>query len=174
MDKTICEEHVFYEVHRAHAVALRNFLFYRVGSLEKARDLVQDTFIKLWSNCHKVSLEKARSYLFTVANRLFLDDADHQKVALKFQYRHGVTERHTETSPEYLYRQEEFKQRLEKAISGLPEMQRTVFLMSRIDKMPNKEIAETLQLSVKTIEKHITSSLTRLKEKLDDAKHLKL
>jgi RNA polymerase sigma factor (sigma-70 family) len=174
MGKSICEEQVFHEVHSMYASALRNFLFYKLGSLEKAKDFAQEAFIRLWNNCSKVDFEKSKSYLYTIANRLFLDEADHQKVVLKFQHRQGVSERQMDSNPEYLYRQEEFKTNLEEAVSSLSEKQRVVFLMSRIDKMQNREIAEAMYLSIKTVEKHISSSLRLLKEKLDELKHLKL
>lgn len=174
MNKSLCEEKAFQEVHKTLASPLRNFLFYKFGDLEKAKDFVQESFIKLWNNCSKVPFEKAKSYLYTIANRLFLDEVDHQKVVLKFQYRQGISESQIESNPEYLYRHQEFKTQLEEVISGLPEKQRAVFLMSRIDKMQNKEIAEVLDLSIKTVEKHITSSLKTLKTRLDEIKHLKL
>ncbi|MEQ8471136.1 MAG: sigma-70 family RNA polymerase sigma factor [Marinoscillum sp.] len=171
---SVCEEQVFQEVHKSHGQSLRNFLFYKFGDLEKARDFAQDAFIKLWHNCSKVPFEKAKSYLFTVANRLFLDEVDHQKVVLKFQHRQNLTESQMESNPEYVYREEEFKNRLEEIISELPEKQRTVFLLSRIDKMKNKEIAESLDLSIKTVEKHMTNSLKFLKDNLDEIANVKI
>ena len=79
-----------------------------------------------------------------------------------------------ETNPEYIYQHDEFKERLELAVSELPDKQRAVFLLSRIDKMKNKEIAETLDISLKTVEKHIASSLQNLKGKLDELTNSKL
>lgn len=172
--RSVCEEQTFQEVHRTHEKPLRNFLFYKFGDLEKARDFAQDAFIKLWHNCSKVTFDKAKSYLFTVANRLFLDDYDHQKVVLKFQHRQNLSESQMESNPEYIYQEDEFKERLEQEISQLPEKQRIVFLMSRIDKLKNKEIAEALDLSVKTVEKHITSALKTLKENLDEISGIKI
>lgn len=173
-DKSVCEEPGFLQLHEEHSVPLRNFLYYRFGSLEKAKDCAQEAFIRLWENCSKVSFEKAKSYLFTVANRIFLDAATHQKVVLKFEKRESGTDMRMENNPEYLYRGEEFKQELETAVSNLPDKQRTVFLMSRIDKTPNKEIAEALDVSIKTVEKHMTSALKSLRESLDELNHYKI
>lgn len=170
---SICEESVFLEIHSEQAVPLRNFLFYRFGNLEKAKDCAQEAFTKLWENCSKVNFEKAKSYLFTVANRRFLDHVDHEKVVLKFEKRESIAEAQIESNPEYLYQKEEFKDRLESVISDLPEKQRIVFLMSRIDKMKNKEIAETLDLSIKTVEKHVANSLITIKKRLDEIQFLK-
>ena len=96
------------------------------------------------------------------------------KVVLRFQQRSDMSESRMETNPEYLYRQSEFKESLEDAISSLPEKQRMVFLMSRIDKCPNKEIAETLEISVKAVEKHITAALKSLRASLDELAGLRI
>lgn len=172
--KSICEDQVFNEVHAQHVRGLRNFLFYKLGDLEKAKDFTQEAFVRLWNNCSKVAYEKVKSYLFTIGNRLFLDHVDHQKVILKFQYRSDISEMQNESNPEYLYREEEFKSRLEEAVSELPENQRVTFLMSRIDKMKNREIADELGISIKTVEKHISQSLLTLKTRLDEISNLKL
>jgi RNA polymerase sigma-70 factor (family 1) len=171
---SICEEQVFLEIHKEQSLPLRNFLFYRLGSLEKAKDFVQEAFITLWENCSKVSFDKAKSYLFTIANRKFLDETSHQKVVLKFERRMSIKEAQMEENPEYIYREEEFKERLEEVVSELPEKQRAVFLLSRIDKMKNKEIAELLDISIKTVEKHLSNSLKSLKEKLDELGDFKI
>lgn len=173
-EPSVCEEQSFSRLHQAHAAPLRNFLFYRFGSLEKAKDCAQEAFIRLWNNCSKVSFEKAKSFLFTTANRIFLDDTAHQKVVLKFEKRSDMSEAQSETNPEFLYQVDEFKDQLEAVISALPEKQRTVFLMSRIDKMKNQEIADLLEVSVKTVEKHITSSLKSIRTELDELNHFSI
>jgi RNA polymerase sigma-70 factor (ECF subfamily) len=173
-NSSICEEEVFHNVHHDHAAALRNFLFYKFGNLEKAKDVAQDAFIRLWDNCAKIPFEKSKSFLFTTANRLFLDDYDHQTVVLKFERRSATTEAQMESNPEFLYRSEEFNLQLESVLSAVAEKPRTVFLMSRIDKMKNKEIAETLDLSIKTVEKHLSNVLKTLKENLEELKAFKL
>lgn len=172
--KSICEESIFLQVHTEHATPLRNFLYYRFGSLEKAKDCAQEAFVKLWENCKKVGVEKAKSYLFTVANRRFLDDVDHNKVILKFEKSETSTEAQLESNPEFLYRKDDFQEKLERLISDIPEKPRVVFLMSRIDKIKNREIAETLGISIKTVEKHLSTTLKSLKEKMDELNDFKL
>ena len=60
----------------------------------------------------------------------------------------------------------EFKLRLEQAISELPETQREVFLMNRIDKLTYAEIAERLGVSVKAIEKRMGKALKHMRLKI--------
>nr|MBX2817210.1 RNA polymerase subunit sigma-70 [Saprospiraceae bacterium] len=85
MAKDICAEETFETVFRSHAEHLRNFLYYKSGDLELSEDLVQDAFGKLWENCAKVTLEKAKSYLFTIGQNLFLNKMERRKVRFRFQ-----------------------------------------------------------------------------------------
>lgn len=161
MTKNVCQEKIFKSIFVAQAEHLRNFMYYKTGNLQQAEDLMQDAFGKLWENCAKVVLEKAKSYLFTVANNLFLNQVEHQKVVLKFEKR-----QHSERSnltPQFLLEEEEFRKRLEDAINALPEGQRIVFLMNRIDKKKYREIAEELEISVKAVEKRMHKALVALR-----------
>ena len=162
MPKGVCKEQIFKSIFLEHAKSLRNFLYYKSGQLKQAEDWVQDAFSKLWENCAKVQPEKAKSYLFTIANNLFLNEVAHQKVVLQFEQK-GHTQR-TNESPEFLLEEQEFQQRLEKAINDLPEGQRLVFLMNRIDKKTYKEIAEILEISVKAVEKRMHKALVSLRK----------
>ena len=167
MSKSVCEEPVYMDIYKLHVVSVRNFLFYKLGDLEKARDFTQESFLRLWTNCNKVSFESAKSYLFSIANRLFLDHYAHRKVVLRFEKQSNATEASRQLNPEYLYQEADFKERLEQAISSLPEKERVVFLCSRIDKMKNREIADVLDISIKTVEKRISQALIHVKEMLD-------
>ncbi len=162
MSNSVCQEQVFQSLFHKHAESVINFLYYKSGNYNEAEDLMQDAFAKLWSNCAKVSLVKAKSFLYTVANNAFLNQIKHKQVVLKFeQLGHSQV---SNVSPQYLMEEAEFKEKLERAIAALPEGQRTVFLMNRIDKMKYKEIAESLGLSVKAIEKRIQKALKELRK----------
>ena len=162
MSKSVCEEEVFQTIYSTHAESLVNFMYYKSGDYSGSEDLMQDAFGKLWTECAKVSFEKAKSFLFTVANNTFLNKVKHQKVVLKFE-RLGHSQISNET-PQYLLEEAEFKERLELGIAALPEGQRVVFLMNRIDKMKYKEIAEKLDLSVKAIEKRMHKALVAMRK----------
>lgn len=162
---SLCEERIFEEVYSENNQRLINYLYYSFGDLEKSRNFAQDAFIKLWKNCSEIIFEKARGFLYTTAKRLFLDEIAHQKVQLKFQDRTKAQNLKSEEADE-LVRSEEFKEALEKAISDLPEKQRTVFLMNRIDKMKYAEISEAMDISVKTVEKHMSQSLIKVRDAL--------
>ncbi len=162
MPPSVCEEEVFRSVFSTHAESLINFMYYKTGDYAASEDLMQDAFTKLWKECAKVALEKSKSFLFTVANNSFLNKVKHQKVVLKFEQL-GHSQLSNET-PQFLLEEAEFKLQLETAIASLPEGQRVVFLMNRIDKMTYKEIAESLELSVKAIEKRMHKALATLRK----------
>ncbi len=163
----ICKEQIFDHFFKSHAKPLRSYLYYKFGDLDQAEDIVQDAFIKLWNNCSKVSLEKAKSYLYTVATNCGISIARHKQV--KFKYQNFITSRKedkTNESPEFVMLEKEYMEKLKSAIANLSERQREVFLLSRIDKKTYKEIADISNVSVKAIEKLMHKALVVLREKI--------
>ncbi len=164
--KSVCEEKVYESIFNDHSETLRSFIYYKCGDLKQAEDVVQESFIKLWSNCSKIIFEKAKSYLYTVARNIFLNEAAHKKVVLQHQI-HLVSDRTNET-PEFLLEEQEFMLKLKKAITDLPEKQREVFLLSRIDKKKYSEISDIVGISVKAVEKRMSQALIILRERIGD------
>lgn len=172
MDKNqisgICEEMAFTSFFRLNATALRNYLLYKFGNEEHANDVVQETFIKLWENCASVPVEKAKSYIYTIANNASLNVIAHQKVVLNYS-KNNVSER-TAENPEFILEEQEFKTKLQAAIANLTESQRTAFLLNRIDGKKYAEIAEMLDISVKAVEKRISGALVSLRKEIANLK----
>ena len=161
-EKNICKESVFKRLFLELQDGLCNFLYYKSGNREQARDLTQEAFLRLWKACAKVIPSKAKSFLFTTANNLFLDGVKHQKVVLEFAKKPQNTEK-VET-PEFAYEKTEFHQSLEKAIAALPEKSRVVFLMNRVEQYTYNEIAALLGVSRKTVEKRMQKALIELRK----------
>ncbi|WP_289061661.1 sigma-70 family RNA polymerase sigma factor [uncultured Zobellia sp.] len=160
----VCEEQVFDTIFKANSKTVFNYIYYKFGNEEKAHDAVQEAFVKLWENCAKVSPEKAKSFVYTVANNLYLNVIKAEKVRLKYA---DKTLKVTHESPEFLMEEDEFKQRLNRALDSLPENQRTTFLLNRIDGKKYAEIAKMEGVSVKAIEKRMHLALKSLREKID-------
>ena len=161
---TICDEQVFSSIFKANSKTVFNYIYYKFGNEEKSHDAVQEAFLKLWENCAKVAPEKAKSYVYTVANNLYLNVIKAEKVRLKYADKTVKTTRET---PEFLMEESEFKTKLDKALNDLPENQRITFLLNRIDCKKYKEIAEMEGVSVKAIEKRMHLALKSLREKID-------
>lgn len=158
----VCDEEVYDTIYREHAPGLFRFLTYKHGNEAKARDTVQESFLKLWEKCVDVLPDKAKSFLFTVANNHFLNEVKKEKVRLDFSKQARPSQVDHE-SPSFSLEYTEYGKRLEEAINNLPEGQREVFLMNRIEKYSYKQIAEMLDVSVKAIEKRMHKALLKLK-----------
>lgn len=162
--KSICDKKTYTYLFDTHSKTLYNFIYYKCGDIDQAEDIVQDAFIKLWNNCSKVVFEKAKSFLYTVARNLFLNEVAHKKIVLQHQL--DTTINSTNETPEFLLEEQEFMVRLKKAIANLPEKQREVFLLSRIDKKKYSEIATITGVSVKAVEKRMSLALKTLREQI--------
>lgn len=160
----VCEEEVFSNLFKTNSKTVFNYIYYKFGNEEKAYDVVQEAFVKLWENCKKVSPEKAKSYVYTVANNLYLNVLKAEKVRLKYADRSNITSNET---PEFLMEEQEYKQKLDNALNSLPENQRTTFLLNRIDGKKYAEIAEMEGVSVKAIEKRMHLALKALRSQID-------
>ena len=164
MQKDVCKQEVFDAVFKTYATDLKKHLYFKYRDLSEAEDIIQETFIKLWNNCKKVPFEKVKSYLYTVANNAFLDVKKHDKVVLNHQK--GYVNYNKTESPEFLMIEQEYLIQVENSIAALPSKQREVFLLSRMEKKKYREIAEMLDISVKTVEKRMHDALILIKEKL--------
>jgi RNA polymerase sigma-70 factor (family 1) len=160
----LCSEAVFRSVFDTNFKVLRNFLVYQFrGDIESAEDVAQNAFVKLWENCSMLQPEQAKSFLYTTAIRLSLNKIKHNQVVSNFELQFQPKSSHQE-SPEFLLEETELKTQLEKAINDLPEKQRTVFLMNRFDNQSYSEIAASLDLSVKAVEKRMHQALLSLRK----------
>ena len=160
----VCDDNIFSQLFRTHSKTVFNYIYYKFGNEEKARDAVQEAFVKLWENCAKVTPEKAKSFVYTVANNLYLNVIKAEKVRLKYR-KEGTTT--TREDPEFLLEEGQFREKLENALAGLPENQRSTFLLNRIDGKTYAQIAELEGVSVKAVEKRMHLALKSLREKID-------
>ncbi len=160
----VCEEQTYNTIFRANSKTVFNYIYYKFGNEEKAHDAVQEAFLKLWENCAKVAPEKAKSYVYTIANNMYLNVIKAEKVRLKYADKSLKT---TNESPEFLMEENEFKEKLDKVLNSLPENQRTTFLLNRIDGKKYADIAELEKVSIKAIEKRMHLALKTLREQID-------
>lgn len=166
LHKDICDKSRFEAFFKQHAKNLHNFLYYKFGDRLNPQDKAQEAFIKLWENCKKVTPEKAKSYVFTIANNLMLNEVAHQKVVLRHQKLKRTNQ--TNESPEFLMEEDEYRQKLEAAIAKLTEAQRVAFLMNRVEGKRFKEIASLLGISTKAVEKRIYGALKKLRSEIEE------
>ena len=165
--ESLCEEVYFNTFYKDHFQSANNFAYYKCGDQASALDLVQDAFSKIWENCSSIDFTKAKTYLFTTVNNLFLNTVKHQKVVMNYAKAAPYIDTNNE-SPEYILEEEEFKKKLQNAIASLSDIQREVFLMNRIDGKKYREIAEILDISQKAVEKRMSGALKILREQIEN------
>ena len=163
-EEHVCEEEVYASIFSTHSKTVFNYIYYKFGNEEKAYDVVQEAFIKLWENCSKVAPDKAKAYVYTIANNLYLNVIKAEKVRLKYA---PDTNAVVHESPDFLMEEQEYKEKLERVLQALPENQRTTFLLNRIDGKKYSEIAEMEGVSIKAIEKRMHLALKTLRDQIE-------
>jgi len=163
----LCEENYFSNFYLEHLQSASNFAYYKCGDSAKGLDLVQDAFSKIWENCSKIEFTKAKTYLFTSINNMFLNTIKHNKVVMDYAKAAPYIDQDNQ-SPEYLLEEEEFKIKLQNAIALLTDGQREVFLLNRIEGKKYREIAVLLDLSQKAVEKRMSAALKTLKQHIEN------
>ena len=164
----ICDERVFSGIYNKYAKELHDYLYYKYGEKLNPSDKAQEAFVKLWENCSKVQLSKARAFLYKVANNMMLNEIKHQKVVLRYQQERPRD--YTHENPEFLLEKEEFAKKYQSALSDLSEEQRVAFLLNKVEGKKHEEIAQMLGVTRKVVEYRIYSAFDALKSALDGFK----
>ena len=159
-DQNVCDEKVFDGLFRSLSKDLHNFLYYKFGADNNPKDLVQEAFIKLWNNSKKVTPEKAKAFLFTVANNQMLNELAKKKTALNYSL--DKPKAYTSESPDYLMEENEYMVRLQTAIENLTEDQRGTCVRNLVEGKKHQEIADMLEISRSAV----MTQLFRARQKL--------
>ena len=155
-------------VFRLHQSAVFRHLLYRVRDPELAHDLVQDAFVRLWDHrTHLKPQTPVLPYLLTIANHLLIDHRKHEQIRRTHEPLVQPTRASDSENPELATREAILQEMLIACVNRkLPEGCRNVFIMSRIDGIPNPEIARRLGIAPKTVENHLNKALKILKKHL--------
>ena len=152
----------FKNIFDTHFSGVRNYIYYRSGDQDLATDVAQETFMKLWEKKPESLNGNIKALLFKISGDIFISQLRKRNVAMKYLAK-AVDEEVSE-SPYELMHYKELLRNYEHALESLPEKQRTVFLLSRMDGMKYLEIAENLGISVKAIEKRMKNALEYLRK----------
>jgi len=157
------DKNLFKSLFDRHFDPLRRFLYYRCADPDLATDIAQDTFMRIWEKQLAPLPGSEKALLYKIANDLLISSLRKKKTALEFAK--IPQDDRDEATPEQEMAYQELKQKYEKALDEMPENQRVVFLMNRMDGENYSEIAQRLSLSVKAIEKRMSKALAFLRQK---------
>jgi RNA polymerase sigma factor (sigma-70 family) len=138
------------------ADGIYRFILKNIKDEEKARDIVQDTFEKLWVKVETVASEKAKSYLFTSAYHTMIDLIRKEKRMVAMDEiktdRYGHTDQYSDLN-----------EILHQAINQLPDVQRTVILLRDYEGYSYEEISEITGLNESQVKVYIFRARVFLK-----------
>jgi RNA polymerase sigma-70 factor (ECF subfamily) len=162
---------------------LFSILFARLNDFAKkvvkddviSQDIVQEVFVKLWENRVKIESLNLEAFLFLMVRHRCIDYIKHMKVVNNRMQEIQVLSKYEELyridfvgDEPYILIEEELKIKIEKTIKSLPERCREVFILSRIEGLKNKEIAEKLDINIKNVERHLNRALQSFRKNFSE------
>lgn len=167
-------EKVFEQIVREYWPRMFKFALIYTQNNETSQELVQDTFLVLWNN-RAILKDNTNliTYLMVVLRnkclnlleqtrirQLYIEEIDDETI----YQRANLYVLQDEASQ--IVESEDLHKAIERALSKLPDKTREIFMLSRYDGLKNQQIAETKNISQKTVEYHISKALQILKEEL--------
>lgn len=130
-------------------------------------DIVQEVFISLWQRREKIQIKVSlKSYLYTSTVYKVYDHFNKNKKMIKDELFDGFENKIENSNPETKLMHQELISYLDTIVDSLPDKCKEVYKLSRENMLSNKEIAEQLNISQRTVEGHISKALKILKESL--------
>lgn len=141
----------------AHADGLYRFILKNIRDKEKARDIVQEAFAKVWVKVDEINVEKSKSYLFTTAYNTMIDMLRKDEKMMRMENHHQL-----QGAAYNSY--SDLKEVIDEALLQLPEIQRTVVLLRDYEGYSYQEIGEITQLSEAQVKVYIFRARMALKQ----------
>ena len=133
------------------------FVLHNVRDEDKAKDIVQDSFVKMWEKVGDIDYKKARSYLFTTAYHTMIDTIRREKKMTSFD---DIEYNQAASSKEFLG----LKEIVRDAVNKLPEIQRSVVLLRDYEGYSYEEIGKITGLNEAQVKVYIYRARVFLKE----------
>ena len=163
------DEAAFEQVFKTHYKNLHAYAFTMLKDEDEAEETVQQVFFKLWERSDRLSISgPLAAYLYRAVHNEGLNFLKHQKVKADHQLHVAYSMKNKTEHIQEKMVGKELEMKFREALNELPEQCRTVFQMSRFEDMKYREIADKLDISIKTVEKHMGKAFKLLKTKLVD------
>jgi RNA polymerase sigma-70 factor (ECF subfamily) len=131
-----------------------------------AEEIVQDFFVKLWEKREHFSIETSiKNYLFRSVKNLCLNFIQHNKTKIKHA-QIVLSEVESSFSDDSNFPEIDLTEKIEESINSLPEKRREIFMLSRQEGLKYHQIAQKLNISIKTVETQMSLAIKSLRDKL--------
>lgn len=160
------DEAAFEQLFRAYYEDLCQFATRYLSSTEEIEDLVQEIFVSVWKRRQALDPQQSiRGYLYSATRNEALKHLNQKKRQFNVSdTQQAFQERSLRGSPEKVLRNKELETEAQEALRALPERRREIFLLSRQHGLTYAEIAELLNISIKTVETQMGRALSTLEE----------
>jgi RNA polymerase sigma factor (sigma-70 family) len=139
-----------------HSDGVYRFALKHLRDTDKAKDVVQESFARLWVKVDEVDAAKAKSYLFTTAHHVMVDEVRKGSKSTRMEEHHDDLQWTAQSQPD-------LKAVLDAALARLPEVQRSVVLLRDLEGYSYDEIAEIAGLSLDQVKVYIYRGRTAMK-----------
>jgi RNA polymerase sigma-70 factor (ECF subfamily) len=160
-------EQALKEIFTRYNKLLYSYAYKKLEDQEEAKDLVQDLFIRLWSNRESFLLKTSLpSYLFRAVRNRALDIFAHKKIKSDYVASFQAFIDLPQSTTDYLVREKDISALIDREIQSLPPKMREIFILSRKENYSHKEIAKKIGISEETVTKQIKRALKILRLRL--------
>jgi RNA polymerase sigma-70 factor (ECF subfamily) len=158
----------FNQLFRRFYTPLVRFCIRFVADSDVAAEIVQDLFVKVWSNREKLSFNSSfESYMLTSVRNSAITYINKERSHAEAHLRIYGDETDT-TDPSETLQSNNLEESYRQVLKNMPEKRREVFLASRFEGLKYAEIAEKMGLSQKTVEAHMSAAIKQLREGLKE------
>ena len=157
----------FERIFKDHYAALCRVAFRVLRNEEKAEDVVQDLFARLWETREGRTISVSpKTYLTRAAVNAAIDYQQKHRKLVNPTHEQWQQLQPAANSTDEAMQQTETQAQIAQALNKLPPACRTVFVLSREEELSYKEIADALQISVKTVENQMGKALKIMRQEL--------
>lgn len=162
------DEIAFQQLFDLFANGLLRFTYSILKNKELSEEAVSDVFLKIWTHRNKISrIENFKAYIFTSARNISLNYLNKERRDRAVSLEDIIVPLPTnEICPESELISKELKQAIGEAIDHLPERCKLIYSLAKIEQLKYKEIAEILDISVKTIDHQLTIAVRKIGDEI--------
>lgn len=163
------DEVAFEMIFKTYYQSLCNYAWSFLNDRDEAEEVAQSVFLTVWEKRTRLDIKSSfKSYLLTMVRNACFNILKHEKIKLKHAQYETVTSSPAYEGTAQQVISNELEQRIYTAMNALPEQCRLVFKLSRFEELKYSEIAEQLDISIKTVENQIGKALRIMREELKD------
>lgn len=162
------DEEAFERLFKAYYFDLSRFVWRYVESKAIAEELVQEVYANIWENRAQWNpTSSLKLYLYQSVKHQALDYLKHEKVRDKYDPKWMAAKKENATLDfRDSRREQQIREAIRREVEALPSRSKMTYKLHRYDGLTYKEIAEVMDVSVKTVESQMTRTLKRLRKRL--------